>query len=217
MVSPVDQRKVVGSTVHAKLIHVMAESECQRLYGSQNKVNMVEGVIVVNVDQQITKQRRNQFYVIADYKNPDGRVKRDRLHINSVVEGPVLVPVSVNLPATAPLVTATTTTIIPANISTSVPANPSDHFDPAPVPTTTTTTAAPEILPTTTTAPANIHTTVAPTPDPTTATTVPANPHTLVVSEPDTTTSTCIYANLHTETPPYTLSNSNSYSFCLYT
>ena len=57
MVSPVDERNVVGSTVHAKSIHVMSEAECQRLYGSQKKVKMLE-VVVVNVDQNISKQGR---------------------------------------------------------------------------------------------------------------------------------------------------------------
>ena len=52
-----DQSKVVSSTVHAKVINVMAESECRRLYGSQKKVNMGEG-FVVNVDLEIIKQRR---------------------------------------------------------------------------------------------------------------------------------------------------------------
>ena len=65
MVNPVYQRKVVGSTVHAKAIHVISEAECNILYGSQKKAKMAEGV-VVNVDQQINKQRRNQLYVIAD-------------------------------------------------------------------------------------------------------------------------------------------------------
>ena len=56
MVYPVDQRKVVGSIVYSKAINVMTEAECQRLYGSKNKVKMVEGV-VINVDQKSTKQR----------------------------------------------------------------------------------------------------------------------------------------------------------------
>ena len=80
MVPPVDLRKVVGSKVHDKAIRVMAESECNILYGSQKKVNMVEGV-VIHVDLQITKQRRKQLYVITNYKNPDGSIKRDWLHI----------------------------------------------------------------------------------------------------------------------------------------
>ena len=42
--------KVVGSTVHAKATHVMAEAECNISYGSQKKVNAVEGV-VVNVEK----------------------------------------------------------------------------------------------------------------------------------------------------------------------
>ena len=65
MVPPVDQSKVVGYTVHAKAIHVMAEAECKRLYGSQKTVKMVEG-FTVNVEQQITKQRRKQFYIIVN-------------------------------------------------------------------------------------------------------------------------------------------------------
>ena len=76
MVTPVDLSKVVGSTVYAKAIHVMTEDECNIIYGSHNKVNMFEGV-VINVDLQITKKRRKQFYVIADNKNPDGSIKRD--------------------------------------------------------------------------------------------------------------------------------------------
>ena len=80
MVPTVDQRKVVGSTIHAKFIHLMAEAEYNRLYVSQKKVKRVEGV-VVNFYQKITKQRWKQFYVIADHKNPDGSFKRARLHI----------------------------------------------------------------------------------------------------------------------------------------
>ena len=52
MVPPVDIRKVVGSTVYAKAINVMAEAERNRLSGSQKKVKMVEGV-VINIDLQI--------------------------------------------------------------------------------------------------------------------------------------------------------------------
>ena len=146
MVPPVDLSKVVSSTVHAKAIHVMDGDEYNRLYGSQKKVNMVEEV-VVNVEQKITKQRRKKLYVISDYKNPDGSVKMAKLHIKSVIEGPVLVPVPVNIPATAPLLTATKTTSAPANPSTILPA---DHYTlvyPAPVPITTTTNVAPALIP----------------------------------------------------------------------
>ena len=52
MFLPVDQRKVVGSTFCAKYIHVMDETKCNRLYSSQKKVKMVEGV-VVNVEQKL--------------------------------------------------------------------------------------------------------------------------------------------------------------------
>ena len=201
MVPPVDQRKVVGSTVHAKAINVIAEYECQRIYGSHKKVKMVEGV-VVNIDQQITKQRRKQFYVISDYKNTDGSFKRARLHIKSVVSGPVLVPVPVNLPSTATLLAATTTPIIPTNTSNSVPANPSTPVDHVPVPKTTTTTVAPALLPITTTVPDNRITIVAPTSDPTITTTVPSYLPNPVVPESDTKITTCVYANNNTQNAP---------------
>ena len=73
---------------------------------------MVEGV-VINVDLKITKKSQKQFYVISDYNKPDGSIKMVRLHIKYVVAGPVLVPVPVNLPATAPILTDTTPTIVP--------------------------------------------------------------------------------------------------------
>ena len=90
MVPPVGLREVVGSSVYAKSICIIAEAECNRLYGSKKKVKMVEGV-VINVDLQITKQRRKQLYVIDDYTNPDGSVNRARLQIKSMVSVPVLV------------------------------------------------------------------------------------------------------------------------------
>ena len=203
MVPTVGLRKVVGSTVHSKDIHVMAKSICNKIYGSHKKVKMVEGV-VINVDRQITKKSRKQFYVIAEYKIPDGSVKSYMIHINSVVAGPVIVPVpvSVNLPATAPIFTATKTTIVPANPSTSIPADHSTPVDPAPVPTITTTNVTPSLLTTTTTVPDNRPTIFFPAPEPTITTTVPYNPPTPVFPEPDTTTTTSVYANPHTQISP---------------
>ena len=112
MVPPVDLRMVVGSTVHAKSIHVMAEAECNVHYVPQKKVNIDEGV-VINVDLQITKKRWKQSYFISDYKKTDVSVKRAMIHIKFVVAGPVIVPVLVNITATVPLLTPTTTTIPP--------------------------------------------------------------------------------------------------------
>ena len=104
MVTLVDLRKGVGSTVHSKYIHIMDKSKCNRVYYSKKKMIMVADFFI-NVDLQITKQRRKKIYVIAVYKNQDRSVKRARLHIKSVVVGQVIVPVPVNIPATAPLLT----------------------------------------------------------------------------------------------------------------
>ena len=133
---------------------------------------MVE-MVVINVYLQITKKRRKKFYVISDYKNPDESFNRARLHIKSLVAVPFLVPVPVNLPATAPILTSTKTNIVPANPSTSVPADHSTTVDPEPITTTTTTTVSPELLPTITTVPANRPTIVSPAPEPTMSTNVP--------------------------------------------
>ena len=46
MVPTVDLKKVVGSTVHAKYINVMAEVECNILYSSQKNVKAAEGAVV---------------------------------------------------------------------------------------------------------------------------------------------------------------------------
>ena len=146
---------------------------------------MVEWV-AFNADQHITKQRRKQFYVVADKKNPDGSVKRARIHIKFVVAGQVLVPFPVNPPSTAPLLTATTTNIVPANPSMSFPADNSTPVDP-------------ELLPTTTTVPDNFPTIVAPSPEPAITTTVPSNPPTHVVPEPNSTNTTCVYSNPHNQ------------------
>ena len=100
---------------------------------------MVEGV-VVNIDQNITKQRWKKLYIISDYKNTDVSVKRARLNMKSVVSVTVLVPVSVNTPNNASLWTSTTTTIVTSNPPTSVPTNPSTNVDPESVKITTTTT-----------------------------------------------------------------------------
>ena len=60
MVLPVDKRELVGSTVHAKAIHVMANAKCNRINFSHKKVNIDEDVID-KFDQQITKKKWKQF------------------------------------------------------------------------------------------------------------------------------------------------------------
>ena len=59
--------KVVGSTVHSKLVHVMAEAEYNRLYGSQKKVNMVEGV-VINVDLKLLSKGGSNYILFLNKK-----------------------------------------------------------------------------------------------------------------------------------------------------
>ena len=97
----------------------------------------------------------------------------------------VVVTVPVNPTATAPILTATTTTIVPANHYTSFLAYPSAIVYPALVPTTTTTTVAPALLPKKTNVPDNHPKTIDPAHEPIITTTVHSNTPTHVVPEPD--------------------------------
>jgi hypothetical protein len=62
---PVDQRKIVGTTVHALAVHVTALSECTRRYGSNNKKKWLDGV-VIRVDMKKTIRGRTSTTVVAE-------------------------------------------------------------------------------------------------------------------------------------------------------
>ena len=42
----VDVRKVVGSTIEAPAVHVIAERECQRRFGSKKEVKRLKGIVI---------------------------------------------------------------------------------------------------------------------------------------------------------------------------
>ena len=46
MARPLDPRRVIGNTVHAKAIHVTNHSECARHYGSNKNSKLLKGVVL---------------------------------------------------------------------------------------------------------------------------------------------------------------------------
>jgi hypothetical protein len=89
---PADQRKIVGSTVHALACHVTALSECTRRYGSNNKKKLLDGV-VIRVETKPTPTGRTSTIIVANYKlGSDGVTKLKGINIRSVKAGaaPVL-------------------------------------------------------------------------------------------------------------------------------
>jgi hypothetical protein len=81
---PADQRKIIGSTVHALACHVTALSECTRRYGSHNKKKLLDGV-VLRVETKPTPMGRTSTLFVAKYKlGPDGVMKTKGINIRSV-------------------------------------------------------------------------------------------------------------------------------------
>jgi hypothetical protein len=87
---PVDQRKIVGTTVHALAVHVTALSECTRRYGSYNKKKWLNGV-VIRVDTKQTITGQTSTTVVAEYQlGSDGVMKTKGINVRSVKAGQLL-------------------------------------------------------------------------------------------------------------------------------
>jgi hypothetical protein len=99
---PVDQRKIVGTTVHALAVHVTALSECTRRYGSHNKKKWLNGV-VIRVDTKQTITGRTSTTVVAEYQlGSDGVMKTKGINVRSVKAGAAPLPPAPPAPAPAP-------------------------------------------------------------------------------------------------------------------
>lgn len=85
--TPPDARRVVGSSVHAKALHVTNKAECARRYGSKMNSKMLLGT-VVGVTQSVTKRGRASTYVTCDFILAGDVKKRKMLNIRSVKPGP---------------------------------------------------------------------------------------------------------------------------------
>jgi hypothetical protein len=80
-----DPRRVVGTRVHAKALHVTSEAECRRRYGSLQGTKLVSGT-VVDVEISKTGQRANVI-ITKDFNLGPSFVKRKRLNGCSVYAG----------------------------------------------------------------------------------------------------------------------------------
>jgi hypothetical protein len=109
--SPIDTRRVVGSYVHAKALHVTNKAECARRYGSKAKSKMLLGT-VVGTTSTATSSGRTSTSVLCDFILAGDVTKRAELNIRSVRSGripattvvaevdvPSAVPTAVNLGA----------------------------------------------------------------------------------------------------------------------
>jgi hypothetical protein len=86
--SSVDTRRVIGSSVHAKAVHVTNKAECSRRYGSRMKLKMLPGT-VVEVHNSVTKQNgRTSTFLTCDFILCGDVTKRSTLNIRSVKAGP---------------------------------------------------------------------------------------------------------------------------------
>ena len=62
-----DLRKVVGSKIDAPAIHVIAEQECQRRFGSQKKVKRLKGIVTRFYSVKRAGAKRSTMYIEAEY------------------------------------------------------------------------------------------------------------------------------------------------------
>jgi hypothetical protein len=84
MPRPADPRKVVGSIVEAKALHVTSLAECTRRYGARKTTKMLHGVVVDTTTTMNSKTNRATTTVTADYNLGGGTVKRATINVRSL-------------------------------------------------------------------------------------------------------------------------------------
>ena len=78
-----DSRRVVGSKVVAKAVHVTNLAECKRRYGANAKKKEVVGIITEVIATK-TRTNRNATHIAATYYMGETTTKRKTLNIRSV-------------------------------------------------------------------------------------------------------------------------------------
>ena len=80
-----DRRKVVGSRISAKAIHVTNLAECARRYGANKKTKVLYGTVVEHVSQRNNpNSRRVTNIIVGDFDLGSGVLKQASLNIRSV-------------------------------------------------------------------------------------------------------------------------------------
>ncbi len=100
-----DTRRIIGSRVHAKALHVTNNAECSRRYGAGKTTKKLPGTVVQAEEVQKAGNSRLSWFITADYDLGGGDIKRARLNIRSVKSGeiPPLVPVVPPVPPAPPI------------------------------------------------------------------------------------------------------------------
>jgi hypothetical protein len=75
-----DIRRIVGSVVHSKAIHVTNEAECGRRYGRNKSTKLVQGN-VAEVHNGLSRTGRSQCLLTCDFDFGLGVLKRKKLNI----------------------------------------------------------------------------------------------------------------------------------------
>jgi Transposase IS4 len=76
-----DRRKIIGSDVTCKAMHVTSIQECNRRYGSNAKSKILDGVVVEVTVERNNPTNRAQTFIVADWELGNGRTKRAKVHI----------------------------------------------------------------------------------------------------------------------------------------
>ena len=76
-----DTRRIVGSKVHAKALHVTNNAECSRRYGAGKTTKRLQGTVVQAQETQKRGNSRLSWFITADYDLGGGDMKRAVLNI----------------------------------------------------------------------------------------------------------------------------------------
>ena len=100
MARPLDPRRVIGNTVHAKAMHVTNNSECAQRYGSNKKSKLLKGVVLEVFEKN--ENGRMTVMIMARYELGGGVEKTATLSSRSIKVGPppVAVAATQHSPAT---------------------------------------------------------------------------------------------------------------------
>jgi hypothetical protein len=111
-----DTRRIVGSKVHAKALHVTNNAECSRRYGAGKTTKRLPGTVVESKEVHKPGNSRVSWFITADYDLGSGDMKRAVLNIRSVKSGII--------PSGIPLVPP-----VPPALAIPIPAPPDSSRD----------------------------------------------------------------------------------------
>jgi hypothetical protein len=97
-----DLRRVIGSRVNAKAIHVTNNAECSRRYGAAKLTKRLDGTVLQAEEVLMPPNRRASWFITANYDLGAGAMKTKRLNIRSVKNGEIPA-VALPAPPTLPI------------------------------------------------------------------------------------------------------------------